>query len=66
MPNLLPMEATLEAWKVENVYMRPKILQWPQIDTIVFTELSKMLANKQSPAEAMKAIAKKSDQATGN
>lgn len=66
MPNLLPMKATLEAWKTENVYMRPKVPQWPQIDTFVFTELSKMLANKQSPEDTMKEIAKKSNEATGN
>ncbi|MFC3882145.1 extracellular solute-binding protein [Bacillus songklensis] len=66
MPNLLPMMATLEAWKEENVYMRPKIPQWPQVDTFIFTELSKMLAGKQSPEETVKEIAKQSDQATGN
>jgi multiple sugar transport system substrate-binding protein len=66
MPNLLPMAATLEAWKKENVYMRPKIPQWSQIDTFIFTELSKMLADKQSPEKAVKRIAKQSDQATGN
>ncbi|WP_226527159.1 extracellular solute-binding protein [Metabacillus niabensis] len=66
MPNLLPMKVTLEAWKEENAYMRPKIPQWPQIDTFIFTELSKMLAGQQSPEEAVKEIAKQSDQATGN
>jgi ABC-type sugar transport system, periplasmic component len=66
MPNLLPMNATLEAWKAENVYMRPKIPQWPQIDTIVYTELSNMLSNKKSPEDAMKSIAKQCDELTGN
>jgi len=66
MPNLLPMKATMDAWKMENVYMRPKIPQWPQVDTIVFTELSKMLAGKLSPEEAMKSIAKQCDELTGN
>lgn len=66
MPNLLSMKAVLEAWKPENTYMRPKIPQWPQIDTYIFTELSKMIAGKQSPEQAVKAIAEKSDEATGN
>ncbi|MBB6690278.1 extracellular solute-binding protein [Cohnella xylanilytica] len=66
MPNLLPMNAVLEAWKLENVYMRPKVPQWPQVDTIIYTELSKMLFDKQTPEETMKAIAKKSDDITGN
>jgi multiple sugar transport system substrate-binding protein len=66
MPNLLPMKATLEAWKAENMYMRPKIPQWPIVDTYIFTELSKMLADKSSPENAMKEIAKKSDELMGN
>ncbi|MCL6633672.1 MAG: extracellular solute-binding protein, partial [Alicyclobacillus herbarius] len=66
MPNLLAMKATLDAWKSQNVYMRPKTPAWPQIDNIVFTELSKMLANKETPAQAMKNIATQSNQVTGN
>jgi len=66
MPNLLPMKAVLQAWEPGYVYMRPKIPQWPQIDTIIYTELSKMLADRQSPEETMRAIAKKSDELTGN
>lgn len=66
MPNLLPMTATLDAWKTENVYMRPKIPQWPQVDTIVYTEISKMLAGGKTPEDAMKSIAKQCDELTGN
>ncbi|WAH37963.1 extracellular solute-binding protein [Alicyclobacillus dauci] len=66
MPNLLSMNATLQAWKAQNVYMRPKIPQWPQVDNIVFTQLSDMLANKQTPAQAMQNIATQSNQVTGN
>lgn len=66
----LPLASSLlaaqEAWKEGNVYMRPKIPMWPQIDTIVYTELSKMLAGRQSPADTMKEIAKQSDKLTGN
>jgi multiple sugar transport system substrate-binding protein len=65
MPNLLPMKATFEAWKKENVYMRPKIPQWQQIDTFIFTELSRMLAGKRSPLETVNEIAEKSNKATG-
>ncbi|WP_372631841.1 extracellular solute-binding protein [Cohnella sp.] len=66
----LPLSSSLnavqEAWKEGNVYMRPKIPMWPQVDTIVYTELSKMLAGRQSPADTMKEIAKQSDKLTGN
>ena len=66
----LPLASSLmaaqEAWKEGNVYFRPKIPMWPQIDTIVYTELSKMLAGRQSPADTMKAIAQQSDKLTGN
>lgn len=58
--------AAQEAWKEGNVYMRPKIPMWPQIDTIIYTELSKMLAGRQSPADTMKEIARQSDRLTGN
>ncbi|MEH7384177.1 extracellular solute-binding protein [Bacillus sp. JJ1521] len=66
MPNLMPMAATFEAWKNENIYMRPKIPQWQQVDTFIFTELSKMIAGKQSPKETATEIAKKSNKATAN
>lgn len=66
LPNAPSMIAVQEAWKEGNVYMRPKIPMWPQVDTIVYTELSKMLAGKQSPADTMKEIAKQSDKLTGN
>jgi multiple sugar transport system substrate-binding protein len=59
MPNLLPMKATLQAWETENVYVRPKIKQWRQIDTFIFTELSKMLIDKQTPGQTVKEIDEK-------
>jgi len=37
-----------------------------KIDTIIYTELSKMLAGRQSPADTMKAIAQQSGKLTGN
>jgi multiple sugar transport system substrate-binding protein len=66
MPNLLPMKAVLAAWEEKNVYMRPKVPQWNEVDTLIYTELSKMLANNGSPESAMKTIAQKSNLITGN
>jgi multiple sugar transport system substrate-binding protein len=64
MPNLLAMKPTLEAWKEENVYMRPKIPQWPQVNTYIFTELSKMLAGQQEPKETVEKITKQTNEIT--
>ena len=65
MPNLLPMPATLEAWQLQNVYMRPKIPQWLQADTVVYTHLSNMLAGTETPDVAMTNAAKEIDGITG-
>jgi multiple sugar transport system substrate-binding protein len=56
MPNILSAAAVNEAWKPENVGMRPKIPTWNQCDTIIFTELSKMLVANQAPDVTMKNI----------
>lgn len=53
MPNLLSCGAVQLAWKTENAYLRPKFPMWPQADTIIYTELSKMLAGNITPQEAM-------------
>ncbi|MBO8138164.1 MAG: sugar ABC transporter substrate-binding protein [Desulfotomaculum sp.] len=66
MPNLTSMKATLEAWKEENSYGRPKIPQWPEADTIIFTELSKMLAGQQDPEATAKSINDQLNTLTGN
>jgi multiple sugar transport system substrate-binding protein len=55
----------VEAYKPENVYLRPKIPQWIEADTIIYTELSKMLAGKKSPEKAMQDAAKQIDKLTG-
>ena len=52
-PNLIAMKATLEAWKPENIGFRPKVATWLKLDSIIFTELSKMLAGQQSPKTTM-------------
>ncbi|MTI81085.1 MAG: extracellular solute-binding protein [Firmicutes bacterium] len=66
MPNLTSMSATLEAWKIENSYGRPKIPMWPEADTIIFTELSKMLADQQDPEATAEAINEQLNTLTGN
>lgn len=64
MPNLLSTAAVRDAWKEENIYLRPKIPQWNQVDTVVFTELSKMLAGDQAPDAAMKSAKSQIDKIT--
>jgi multiple sugar transport system substrate-binding protein len=53
MPNLLTYDAVSEAWKPENIGLRPKIQSWNECDTAIYTEVSKMLAGQKSPEEAM-------------
>jgi multiple sugar transport system substrate-binding protein len=65
MPNLLSTDAARETWKSENIYLRPKIPQWNHADTIIFTELSKMLAGKQSPEATMKSASSQIDKVVG-
>jgi multiple sugar transport system substrate-binding protein len=61
MPNLLSTAAALKAWEPQNVYMRPKTPMWPQFDSIIYSELSKMVTGKQTPTTTMNAIANKID-----
>lgn len=65
MPNLLGTAAVREQWKPENIYLRPKIPQWNQADTIIFTELSKMLAGQQDPAATMRSAKSQIDKVVG-
>jgi len=44
--------------------LRPKIPQWLEGDTLVYTELSKMLAGQKSPEQAMKDISEQMDKIT--
>jgi multiple sugar transport system substrate-binding protein len=53
LPNMLSMDAVFEAWKPENVGLRPKIAAWNECDTTIFTQLSKMLAGQQGPEKCM-------------
>jgi multiple sugar transport system substrate-binding protein len=54
MPNVLTTDAVFEAWQPENIGLRPKIAAWNECDTVIFTELSKMLAGRQSAEECMR------------
>jgi multiple sugar transport system substrate-binding protein len=60
-PNLVSMQGCLTAWKPENIGFRPKVSTWLKCDTIIFTELSKMLAGQQSSTSAMQSAAKQFD-----
>jgi multiple sugar transport system substrate-binding protein len=54
MPNVLTTDAVFEAWKPENIGLRPKIAAWNECDTVIFTQLSKMIAGSQSPESCMR------------
>ncbi len=64
-PNLVSMQGCLTAWLPQNIGFRPKVSTWLKCDTIIFTELSKMLAGKQGSADAMKNAATQFDAANG-
>ncbi len=53
MPNILTTDAVFEAWRPENIGLRPKIAAWNECDTTIFTQLSKMLAGQQDPQACM-------------
>jgi multiple sugar transport system substrate-binding protein len=61
MPNMLAAKYALEAWKPENIGLRPKISTWNECDTVIFTEVSKMLTAGQSPENTCKAITQQID-----
>jgi multiple sugar transport system substrate-binding protein len=54
MPNVLTTDAVFEAWQPDNIGLRPKIAAWNECDTVIFTELSKMLSGSQSAEESMR------------
>ena len=65
LPNMLTYDAVSEAWKPENIGLRPKIEKWNECNTVIFTELSKMLAGDKGPEEAMQAAKEGFDRANG-
>jgi multiple sugar transport system substrate-binding protein len=64
-PNMLTAQAVSAAWEPENIGLRPKIPQWNECDTTIYTEVSKMLAGEKSPEQAMRDAKQGFDQATG-
>lgn len=66
MPNLKACGAVQKAWANENAYLRPKVPMWPQADTIVYTELSKVLAGQSNAKDAMESANKQLNELTGN
>ncbi len=66
MPNLKSCGAVQLAWDSANAYLRPKVPMWAQCDTIIYTELSKMLAGVSTPEEAMKSANQQLNELTGN
>ena len=66
MPNLKSCGAVQQAWATANSYLRPKVPMWPQADTIIYTELSKMLVGSATPEEAMQNANRLLNELTGN
>lgn len=64
-PTLLPMRAVLKAWEIENIYQRPKVLKWSQIEVSIIDELNKMITKDVSADETAMSIARQIDIITG-
>jgi multiple sugar transport system substrate-binding protein len=65
MPNMLSAKIAVDAWKPENIGLRPKIATWNECDTAIFTAVSKMLAGNQGPKETMSSLKKEIDRING-
>lgn len=61
MPNMTTADVVLKAWDPEYIGLRPKVATWNQLDTVVFTELSKMISGSTTPADTMGSIARQFD-----
>lgn len=64
-PNIRTADAVLKAWEADYIGLRPKVPQWIELDTIIFTELSKMLTQDGDPAATMAAIQSQMQQVMG-
>jgi multiple sugar transport system substrate-binding protein len=62
---MLTYDAVSQAWEPENIGLRPKIEKWNECNTVIFTELSKMLAGDKGPEQAMQAAKEGFDRANG-
>jgi multiple sugar transport system substrate-binding protein len=65
-PNILTYGAIEQAWKPENIGLRPKIPAWNECDTRMFTALSKMLASGGDPQTYMQQAKDGMEQAIEN
>lgn len=66
MPNALTFAAVEQAWKPENIGLRPKIPAWNECDTTIFSNFSKMLTGGQTPAQTLQACTSGMEQAIAN
>ncbi|TDO89884.1 ABC transporter substrate-binding protein [Enemella evansiae] len=64
-PNIRTAAAVQKAWQSDYIGLRPKVSQWVQLDTIIFTELSKMLTADGDPGATIKAISDQMQKAMG-
>ncbi len=64
-PALLPMQAVLKAWEIENIYQRPKISKWPQVEAAITDELYKMITRNVSADETAMYMERQIDLITG-
>jgi multiple sugar transport system substrate-binding protein len=64
-PNIKTAPAVLKAWEPENIGYRPKVPQWVELNTIVFTELSKMITQDADPAQILKSMQSQMEKAMG-
>lgn len=62
---LKTVETMMTAWDHDHIGLRPKIPEWPHVGTVIYTELSHMLAGQLTPEQTMLKIKKKVDQVTG-
>ncbi|NEM90164.1 extracellular solute-binding protein [Galbitalea soli] len=61
MPNMVTTDVVLKAWEPDFIGLRPKVATWNQLNTAVFTELSKMITGSATPAATMASIAQQFD-----
>ena len=52
MPNILTTDAVFEAWKPENIGLRPKIAAWNECDTVIFTSSRRCSRASRRPSSA--------------
>lgn len=56
MPNILTYYAVMKAWKPQNIGLRPKTPSWNECDSVIYSNLSSMLAGGQAPADCLQSI----------